>query len=281
MATLPMKHDMNSAPTTPSLDELLALFRAGGGTDEDYLRHHFGRFVATKREFLSTWDRARGSRLLDVGAHWLHQSVLYALDGFDVTAIDLPVTMEMANVRAVAAAHDIKLIPNADLAEPEGLCQIPDGSVDVVLFTEIIEHITFNPVAMWREIVRIAKPGTRIIVTTPNYYALRGRAWDLSRFFTGFGGGIEVLNILQSHTYAHHWKEYSRREIIYYFCALSEDFNTIKATYLTEFDDDYLEVRGSRLTKFVERLIPFLRPNLHIEIELTGKSRGIRIEPTW
>lgn len=125
---------------------------------------------------MSNWDRARGNKLLDIGAHWLHQAILYAIDGFEVTGVDLPVTFDRDNVRALAKAHDIRLLPNSDLEHASALKEIPDNTFDIVLFTEIIEHITFNPVAMWRQIYRIMKPGARLIVTTPNYYALRGRS---------------------------------------------------------------------------------------------------------
>ena len=79
-------------------------------------------------------DRARGNRLLDIGAHWLHQALLYALDGFAVTALDLPVTLEQENVRRLALQHEIRLLPNANLEIPTALQALPDASVDVVLF---------------------------------------------------------------------------------------------------------------------------------------------------
>ena len=165
-----------------TIQEYERLFVAQGGTDLPYLRHHFPRYVETKRRFLTNWDRNRGDRLLDVGAHWLHQALLYAVDGFEVTALDMPVTFEIETVRGLAQAHGIELLPNSNLEQPDALAQIEDNRFDVVLFTEIIEHITFNPVAMWREIYRVMKPGARIIITTPNYYAWRGRTWHWGRF---------------------------------------------------------------------------------------------------
>lgn len=172
--------ELHEAGVTPpqDFDQYLALFAPHGGTDIPYSRHHFQRYLKTKARFLANWDRNRGNKLLDIGAHWLHQAILYAVDGFEVTALDLPVTFEMDNVRALAQAHDITLLPNSDLERAAALRDVPDNSFDVVLFTEIIEHITFNPVAMWKEIYRVMKPGARLVVTTPNYYAWRGRTWN-------------------------------------------------------------------------------------------------------
>jgi 2-polyprenyl-6-hydroxyphenyl methylase/3-demethylubiquinone-9 3-methyltransferase len=265
----------------PGLDEYIALFAPHGGTDNPYLQHHYARYVKTKQRFLSHWDRSRGNRVLDVGAHWLHQALLYAIDGFAVTALDLPVTFGFDNVRRVADAYGITLLPNPDLERITALSQTPDDTFDVVLFTEIIEHITFNPVAMWREIYRVMKPGARIVVTTPNYYALRGNTWRWLRFLQRFGGGIDVYAILTQHTYAHHWKEYSLRELIYYFCALSPDFVCVHAAYPEEYAPSYMGRAAQAIVRWTERALPILRPDVYLEIELARKDKGIVIEPHW
>jgi 2-polyprenyl-6-hydroxyphenyl methylase/3-demethylubiquinone-9 3-methyltransferase len=264
-----------------SFEDYLALFAPHGGTDIPYSRHHYQRYVQTKQRILANWDRTRGARLLDIGAHWLHQAILYAIDGFQVTGVDLPVTFELDNVRALAQAHSIELLPNSDLEHATALKGIPDNTFDLVLFTEIIEHITFNPVSMWKEIYRVMKPGARLIVTTPNYYALRGRAWNFKRLVSRFGGGIEVIDILNHHTYAHHWKEYSLRELIYYFCVLSPDFDCVDRTYAEEYEPGYLARPGGRLAQWLERNIPMLRPDLYLAVELKEKNKGIVVEPHW
>ena len=52
-----------------------------------------------------------------------------------------------------------------------GQVDLADGSPDVVCAVETIEHIE-NPRAFMRELVRLAKPGGWIIVTTPNQLSL-------------------------------------------------------------------------------------------------------------
>ncbi len=263
------------------LSECKSIFAKHGGTDYNYLEHHWPRFVTTKLEVESTRPLPQSAKILDIGAHWLHQAMLYALDGHKVTALDLPVTMIDAGVLQTADTMGIRLLANEDLEHPAALSQIADNEFDLVLFTEIIEHITFNPVDMWRELYRVLKPGGRIVVTTPNFYALRGRFWDFKRLRQRFGGGLEVAQILNLHTHAHHWKEYSLRELIYYFCLLSPDFNCVKTAYLTEYSGNYLAVRGSALQLAKEKYVRVLRPSLHLEVELTAKLHGITIAPHW
>jgi len=53
----------------------------------------------------------------------------------------------------------------ADLDRPP--YPIADASADLVLAIEVIEHLE-NPRAFVRELIRILKPGGRLVVTTPN-----------------------------------------------------------------------------------------------------------------
>jgi 2-polyprenyl-6-hydroxyphenyl methylase/3-demethylubiquinone-9 3-methyltransferase len=260
--------------------ELERAFAEAGGTAWPYLRDHYARFVSTKREYDSGPARARGV-VLDIGAHWLHQSVLWAMDGWRVVALDVPVTFELECVRNIAARHDIRLLPNVALEKPAALAALETDSVDTVLFTEIIEHLAFNPVSLWREIHRVLRPTGTVIVTTPNYYALRGRAWAPLRFASGRGGGLTTRALVGEPTFAHHWKEYSRAELRSYFAQLSPDFRVDKARLVGEFRPERFTSALRRSVLAVEEIIPALRPNLHFEIGLHGKSHGVVAEPGW
>lgn len=171
-----------------SLADAHALFEGFGGTDFDYLRHHFRRFRATVDELGTGWSPQVGCRVLDVGAHWLHQTALLWGEGYKVTAVDLPSTFETQWVRTAAARMGVELVPVTDLSRPSELEILPDNAFDLMFFSEIIEHITFNPVEFWRAIYRVLRPGGRIVITTPNYYSPYSRVWDPS----ASGAGLVV-----------------------------------------------------------------------------------------
>ncbi len=269
------------APASPSLAEIEALLARHGGSDLDYLRHHWQRFVATRARIEASQPLPPGAVVLDIGAHWLQQSVLYALAGQRVLALDLPATLAAAEVQSLAAALAIELLVEPDLERAATFASLPENSIDLVLCTEVIEHIPFNPVALWRAIHRVLKPGGRIVVTTPNYYALRGRAWGLARFLRGHGGGLGVASLLAHRSHAHHWKEYSARELKQYFQLLSPDFHVRQCAYLKEHAPLDMSGRAGRLARQLEALLPPLRPGLYLEIELGAKHHGITIEPGW
>jgi SAM-dependent methyltransferase len=57
---------------------------------------------------------------------------------------------------------------------------LPDGVADVVAAVETIEHLE-NPRAFCRELVRLAKPGGWVVVTTPNQLSLLSKLTLLTR----------------------------------------------------------------------------------------------------
>lgn len=273
-----MSHNL---PTHPSVDELDAFQLSFGPHDSGYLRGHYVRYVSTKAELMTTWPQSRGNRVLDVGGHWLHQAALYALDGFEVTSADLAATFELERVQQFAQALGIKLLTETDLEKAQVLAQLPENSFDLILFSEIIEHITFNPVAMWTVLYRLLAPKGRIVVTTPNYYAARGRLWDYKRFFSGNGGGLPIREVMDYHTHGHHWKEYSAKELIEYFYRVSPDLCMTKALHRPAFHERQYGPPPGWFIRFLENRFPILRPNLHIEIDMIEKRQGILSKPGW
>ena len=82
----------------------------------------------------------------------------------------------------------------------------PDGSFDVVLCCELLEHLIFNPMHLLSEVHRVLKRSGRFILTTPNVIKI--------------GNIVKLLrseNIYDSYfadsTYARHTREYTPQEV--------------------------------------------------------------------
>ncbi len=99
-----------------------------------------------------------GERLLEVGCGAGH--VLARFEGVTRFAIDLSSAMLARTKRRLAG--------QARLAQAfaDGL-PFASGSFDVVLCTEVLEH-TADPAAVIAELMRVARPGARVIVSVPN-----------------------------------------------------------------------------------------------------------------
>lgn len=265
----------------PAYDDFYAMFAKYGDPGKDYIYHAYPRFSLTKRLLTETVTPSNGGRILDIGSHWLHHAVLYAMDGFSVTGADICYNDEIPVVKGISQEFNIKLIGYKDLSNPIELDALPGNSFDVILFTEILEHITFNPVAMWKSLYRLLSPGGRIVVTTPNYFNhSNGRILkDIKNVLSLHSAGLPMYEIIGVNTYGHHWRIYSARDIADYFSLLSPDFKTSRIEY---FDGGRLNPGLPRLIKHkVQQLIPFLRETLYVEIELPEKKSGITAQPHW
>ncbi len=254
-----------------------------GQTDLGYLHAHYARFLLTKRMFdEQPHPKMRGKRMLDIGAHWLHQAMLWREDGYEVTAADLGLTLDLPWVQQQALDNRVTLVTYERLDSGSALASVPDASIDVVLFCEILEHITFNPMSLWAEVYRVLAPGGRIVVTTPNFYWLRGRFWDLKRLLGRRGSGLPVQEILRTPTYGHHWKEFALRECIEYFDSLSKDLRTVRAEYASDPRAIHNNATfAERWERKLEVSVRFLRWGLHIEVEKIGSGAGMAITPSW
>lgn len=105
----------------------------------------------------------RGRKALDVGARAGHQTRWLRERGYEVTSIDVePQFAECAQVNA---------------NEP---LPFADESFDLIWSSEVIEHLE-DPKFSFQQLVRVARPGADLILTTPNSYA-----W-LFRFIALFG----------------------------------------------------------------------------------------------
>jgi SAM-dependent methyltransferase len=79
-------------------------------------------------------------------------------------------------------------------------------SFDLVLFCEMIEHLTMNPLAALREIHRVLKPGGVLVLTTPNVSRL-GNVYAMIN-------GANIYDPYSGHgPYGRHNREYNRHEL--------------------------------------------------------------------
>lgn len=139
-------------------------------TEREYLEDdRYGNVVARVA------DGPSEQRILDAGCGngWL--ASLYR-GRHMVVGIDLA----DANLRRIRelGLHPVKY--NLDRTLP-----FADACFDTVVCSEILEHI-FSPDMLLREIMRVLKPGGRVILTVPNLHCMRNRLDVLLGTFTPF-----------------------------------------------------------------------------------------------
>lgn len=258
-----------------NLDAVKRWFAQFGNTAESYLAAHFDRFQKTKAFAIGSGRRDSLS-ILDVGAHWLHNAFLYANEGHVLRCVDAPNTMRYAPVVAAAKVMGASLHPAAHLEFGDGINEIAESSIDLVLFCEIIEHLAFNPIPLWQSIYRVMKPGGRIIITTPNANYWPQLNGNINRLIKKGGWGPTVHDIFVSGTFGHHWKEFTADELATYFSTLSIDFEVSKRVFY-----DIQEPTAPPSELPFEKTEDVLHDSIFMEITLKEKRSGIAISPPW
>jgi GT2 family glycosyltransferase/SAM-dependent methyltransferase len=189
-----------------------------------YGRGHFWRFVRT-------WDLVRNlqGRALELGANpYFTTMLLREFTDLDLTLAnffgasetqELEQTVEHLD-RATGEMTQTSLLSSLFNIEG-GAFPFEDDHFDVVLFCEIIEHLTSDPLVALHEIKRVLKPEGVLVLTTPNVNRLENVAKM-----------IEGVNIYDPYSgygaYGRHNREYNKSELRQLL------------TYLG-FDVDYLE----------------------------------------
>jgi 2-polyprenyl-6-hydroxyphenyl methylase/3-demethylubiquinone-9 3-methyltransferase len=223
------------------------------------------------------------SHVMDMGCHFLDQAVMLAQAGYKVHGFDASAFTELPSVRAVAQQHNIGLSPIHDLSLGQFGSEIPDSTFDALVFAEIIEHLAFNPLLMWKSIFRVLKPNALIFVSTPNGLGLRRRTKEIAKIVLGMGKGPSLKEIFGSVTYGHHWKEYGRRELVNYFNYLGvprENIHVYRYNYRKPGD---LWKQGKvswTLGLFMDR-IPLLREEIFLVAQLPATKPAVPDPPSY
>jgi len=132
-----------------------------------------------------------GERVLDLGCGFGRHAFEAYRRGADVIAFDQDAD-EVASVTSMFRAMEAEgeapsgLVARAVRADLLSL-PFPDASFDVVMASEVLEHIPDDDVAM-AEISRVVRPGGRVAVTVPRWWPERV-CWALSRDYHDVAGG--------------------------------------------------------------------------------------------
>ncbi len=146
----------------------------------------------------------KGGKILDIGANPFHLTYCYKKLGYDVIGLDINpapfkkfIFENKLNIKKVNI--EIQKLP------------FKDNSFDLIIFSEVFEHLRVNPILTLHEINRVLKPQGTLVLTTPNLYALH----KIIMFNLGMSinDAYDEFEKLYKYGYIGHFREYSTREI--------------------------------------------------------------------
>ena len=144
-----------------------------------------------------------GTRVLDAGCgNGRHLCESFRTPGVDVAGVDLKwddLSKARGFLSLMAGDREGRwLVAQADITN----LPFSDGSFDVVICSEVLEHIEDNQTAV-AELVRVLKPGGDLVVTVPRFLPER-ICWTISRAYHQEPGGhiriyknTELQNLLE------------------------------------------------------------------------------------
>ncbi len=136
-----------------------------------------------------------GTRVIDVGAGLGRHSFEAYRRGADIVAFDQSAD-DLAQVKvmfgAMAEAGEAPAHANAETVQGDALAlPYQDGEFDVVIASEILEHIPADDRAI-AELVRVTAPGGALVVTVPRWLPER-ICWLLSdEYHANEGGHVRI-----------------------------------------------------------------------------------------
>ncbi|GEM_PF-616226 len=251
------------------------------GQDIDYFEFHQNRFRRSVERVMQLLPS--GSTVLDVGSHYLHQSALLALLGYKVIGMDAPEFACLDSIRQRAEQFGIELYAVQEFDNGRFLLERGESFVDLVLFCEILEHITFNPIRFWHRIYDLLHTPGKIYITTPNSLRLVNLANVIKRAVLLKGIGPDVSSIFTNVTYGHHWKEYSKSELMRYFRSLSPDFHCQINYWHFRPSSPIRSIKDvfRRFSQEWGRLIPCFDEQLEVVVSLNEKTGFTATPPEY
>ncbi|TWU28175.1 class I SAM-dependent methyltransferase [Bythopirellula polymerisocia] len=171
----------------------------------NYIRVHAGRHLHTL-ETLCKRGALQG-KVLDLGAAPFFLSECLTRMGVDTTAADYDPTQWKF--------RDQLSCPIVSLDCDGKRFDLPDSEFDVIIMTEVFEHLRQDLIFTAQEILRVLRPGGILYLTTPNLFSLR----KLSKIARkGYINNLHAeYRNLKELGYMGHVREYTPREIEMFF----------------------------------------------------------------
>ncbi|MHA7130736.1 class I SAM-dependent methyltransferase [Algoriphagus namhaensis] len=252
-------------------------------SEKDYYDFHKGRYRRFDI-FLDSLDKGieknKSVRVLEIGSHYLHSSVLLAHRGYEVDAMDVQEFWDIDFVQKRGRDFNLNPIIENDLSQTSWL-ENCEEKYDLIVFTEILEHITFNPVQFWKSAYKSLKAGGLIYISTPNSFALPNFTRSMKNLLLFKSIGITVDDILSKVTYGHHWKEYSAKEVKLYFERLSPDFEVVVNPYHYKNYDLRPPFLVFKVLSRLGNLTKLFADDLEVIVTLTRKTSWTMTSPKY
>jgi len=197
-----------------TVKDYLASFDLFAGIEQEgmnYINHAFRRFMIT----LEMVPRAASpeSKLLELGANpYFMTLLLLKFRSYRLTLANFFTRGHAPNGQGVQVISSVKYHECHEFVYDhfnveEDVFPYPESEFDIVLWCELLEHLTADPTYALYEIHRVLKPGGLLLLTTPNVLAWQN-LWKLAL-------GRNIYDVYSGYgAYGRHNREYTPQEAV-------------------------------------------------------------------
>lgn len=185
----------------------------GDGAGEcSYLAALRDSYLRTIRDVIGLARPARErSLVVEIGSFLGPVAITLRRLGYRVEATEFPAFHRSAALQSLYARNDVPFFA-VDLKD--AVLPFADGSVDLIVVCETLEHLNFNPLPCLAEISRVLAPGGHVYIGMPNQASL----WNRLRLLTGrsvhdpISAFFDHLDARRNYSVGLHWREYTLAE---------------------------------------------------------------------
>jgi SAM-dependent methyltransferase len=218
MNTAELRQTVESALLAPDYDSTSYV--------DDYLKVHMKRFAVTIGLLHPIIRPAM--RIVDVGSYGsLVPALRDLLGATDITLTEPFQERKPASENSFLqnARNGVRYPVHVDRFDIEGPFPYEDGRFDVVIFTEVLEHLSRDPLQTMSEINRITKPKGYLLLSTPNCASVRSVLRILR------GGNPNIYPVYQRHPstdrHNHEYVPWEVRELLKLCGFINSEFKTV------------------------------------------------------
>ncbi len=170
--------------------------------EKEYFQIHISRYQYILNQVKNLYPNPKGLKSLDIGCYPPHIFDSLNNMGFETYGI--------------SSLHEKSQRPNVSALNIES-DKLPFESnyFDLIIFTEVLEHLKTDPTDLFKEIKRVLKPNGAFIITTPNAV----RSQNIFRILTGKNIYFSIDQLKNSDEksgtiYHRHNREFTLNEIL-------------------------------------------------------------------
>lgn len=175
---------------------------------EEGFVHHYSDDKLNEIKICANYLKETNSIFLDIGTGSGIAPRLFSSLGYRTITLDNPISG--GNALKNISQFPVEIISCDILGQS---IPLNDGSIDCILFADVIEHLLHSPRFPLQEFLRILKPGGAVIATTPNSMRISVRL----KVLLGFSNWPSLQDFYFESYHGGHHHEYTKDEFIFAF----------------------------------------------------------------